>query len=58
MVQAFNDAKEKAWSGTFNLTTLNVSSLAGVEVYKSGTSAPGIFTGESGCGVLVLWTRR
>lgn len=59
VVQAYNDAKEKSWSRTFDLNSISISNLAGVEIYRSAADAPMIFGGDtSGCGVLVLWTRR
>jgi hypothetical protein len=43
----------------FDLTTIDIASLSGIEIYRSAAEIPGVFNGASAaCGVLVLWTRR
>jgi hypothetical protein len=60
VVQAFAQAKDDAWSKAFNLNTISVGSLRGVEVYRSASEAPGMYAGgdTGGCGLILLWTRR
>jgi hypothetical protein len=59
VVRAYEGRMEDNWRQTLDLNTFNVSSLAGVEVYRSGAEAPDVFGGAAtNCGVLVLWTRR
>jgi len=43
----------------FDLTSIDIASLAGIEIYRSAAEIPGVFNGATAaCGVLVLWTRR
>lgn len=44
----------------FNLNTLSVADIEGIEFYRSGGSVPAKYNrlGTASCGVLVLWTRR
>ena len=43
----------------FDLNSIGVSGLRGVEVYRSAADAQDVFGGDdAGCGVVVLWTRR
>jgi hypothetical protein len=42
----------------FDLSSISVEALAGIEYYVGGARLPVLFTrGDSSCGVLVLWTR-
>jgi hypothetical protein len=57
LVRTFEDKMEDLWRQTFDLNTISVSSLIGVEVYRSGAEAPDVYGGAStNCGVLVLWS--
>jgi hypothetical protein len=47
------------WEDGFDLSTLRVSELRGVEVYRSGAEVPAEFNdAHAECGVLVVWTKR
>jgi len=47
------------FEGAFDLTTIDIANLSGIEIYRSAAEIPGVFNGASAaCGVLVLWTRR
>ena len=47
------------FESAFDLTTIDVANLAGIEIYRSAAEIPGVFNGATAaCGVLVLWTRR
>jgi hypothetical protein len=57
--QAYQRDKERAWGKAFDLNSVGVSSLMGVEVYRSAADAQDTFGGDdAGCGVVVLWTRH
>lgn len=59
VIQAYADRKEAAFRKTFDLNAINVSSLVGVEVYRSGAEAPDVYGGTgTNCAVIVMWTRR
>jgi hypothetical protein len=60
VVQAYAEAKDQAWSKAFNINTISIGSLRGVEVYRSASEAPGMYAGgdTGGCGLILLWTRR
>lgn len=52
-------ATHRDWSATFDLNAIPVSSLDGVEIYRSTAEIPDRFTGmESECGLVVLWLRQ
>lgn len=53
-------ATDRDWEATFDLNSISVSSLDGVEIYRSTAEIPARFTaaGASECGVLVLWLRQ
>ena len=43
----------------FNLNSIQISDLQGVEYYRRGGIVPAEFTSErTGCGALMLWTRE
>ncbi|MEP6620604.1 MAG: carboxypeptidase-like regulatory domain-containing protein [bacterium] len=47
------------WSNTYDIGSMQVSSLVGVEIYRSPAEVPMEWGGNSAvCGVLVLWTHR
>lgn len=47
------------FESAFDLTTIDIANLAGIEIYRSAAEIPGVFNGATAaCGVLVLWTRR
>jgi len=47
------------WATTFDLSSLMVSGIESVEIYRRTAEVPIEFGGSSAaCGVLVLWTRR
>lgn len=51
--------RARDWSKTFDLNSINVASLRGVEIYRSASEAPEVYGGQqAACGVVVLWTRR
>ncbi|HEY4131359.1 MAG TPA: hypothetical protein VGM50_12125 [Gemmatimonadaceae bacterium] len=55
----FEAIREKGWWNSFDLNSINVASLAAIELYRSGADAQDTFGGaDAACGVLVLWTRR
>lgn len=57
--EAYQRDKERAWEKAFDLNSIGVSSLMGVEVYRSAGDAQDVYGGDdAGCGVVVLWTRR
>ena len=57
--QAYQRDKERAWEKAFDLNSVGVSSLMGVELYRSAGDAQEVYGGDdAGCGVVVLWTRR
>jgi len=59
MLEQFEQMQEKGWWNAFDLNSLGVSSLRGVEVYRSAGEAQEVYGGDdAGCGVVVLWTRR
>ena len=59
VVKAYADKMEDFWRQTFDLNTISVASLIGVEVYRSGAEAPDVYGGlGTNCGVVVLWTHR
>jgi hypothetical protein len=59
VIQSVADAKALKWGKLFDLNSVSVGSLVGVEVYRSGAEAPDVYGGAgTSCGVLVLWTRR
>jgi hypothetical protein len=59
VMAAVEKQKEYGWSRAFDLNSLGVSALRGVEVYRSAADAQGLVVGDdAGCGVVVLWTRR
>jgi len=59
VLEAYQRDKERAWGKAFDLNSIGVSSLQGVEIYRSAADAQDIYGGDdAGCGVVVLWTRR
>jgi len=59
VLERFQQQKMAMWGKTFNLNSIGVSSLRGIELYRSAGDAQGVFGGDdAGCGVLVLWSRR
>jgi hypothetical protein len=40
------------------LQWINIDLVEAVEVYRSGISAPAMFTTGNSCGAIVVWTRR
>lgn len=47
------------WERVFDVNSVSVHTLAGVEVYSRSSQIPGEYGGTgAGCGVVVLWTRR
>lgn len=59
ILEAYQRDKERAWEKAFDLNSIGVSALKGVEVYRSAADAQDFFGGDdAGCGVVVLWTRR
>ena len=57
--EAYERDKERSWGKAFDLNSIGVSGLRGVEVYRSAADAQDVFGGDdAGCGVVVLWTRR
>jgi hypothetical protein len=41
-----------------DLWTVMPSQVEGIEVYRGAANAPGVFQDRSGCGVVLVWTRR
>jgi hypothetical protein len=59
VIEAYQRDKQRAWQQAFDLNSIGVSGLRGVEVYRSAAEAQDVFGGDdAGCGVVVLWTRR
>jgi hypothetical protein len=59
VMDQYEKNKEREWGPTFDLNSISIGSLRGVEVYRSGPEAPDVYGGDSaGCGVVLLWTRR
>lgn len=52
--------REKQWGAAFDLNSISLASLAGVEVYRSPSETPLVYSGANGvtCGTLLLWTKR
>lgn len=59
VLAAYQRDKQRAWETAFDLNSIGVPGLRGVEVYRSAADAQDIYGGDdAGCGVVVLWTRR
>ena len=59
VLEAYQRDKVRSWERAFDLNSVGVSSLKGVELYASAADAQDTFGGDAaGCGVVVLWTRR
>lgn len=61
VVYAGMDARNQLmdWEGTFDINSVPISSLAGIEVYRNRSEMPMAYGGAGDdCGVLVLWTRH
>lgn len=59
ILEAYQRDKERAWRTAFDLNSIGVSSLAGVELYRSAAEVQEVYGGDdAGCGVVVLWSRR
>jgi len=57
--EAIQRDKERDWGPAFDLNTIGVSTLAGVEIYRSAAEAQGGYGGDdAGCGLIVLWSWR
>lgn len=50
---------EDQWSRAFDLNSISLPRLVGVEVYRAASETPNVYAGNgSTCGVLLLWTNR
>lgn len=47
------------WGDMFDINSVSIMSLAGIEIYKRASQMPGAYAGTgASCGVALLWTRR
>ena len=58
VTQFVNDKTTRA-TPPFDINSLAIENLEGIEYYRSAAETPGMYAAlDSGCGVLVLWTRK